>query len=181
MRRLLMLFVSCLLVGCAVVPSRASLPSAAATGDTVVAAAVLPFSNEQVMAEINAERRRAGLVELGHNETLERAALMHSEDMATRDYLSHDVLNGPKFAERAAAIGYPYRVMAENVARGYTTPHELVAAWMASPSHRAAILNPAFRDIGIGLSVGQHRGYLTVSADAMFGVQSSQGLLMSLQ
>lgn len=178
MRRLAIVLTSCLLA-CAAVPARASAPSAVA--DTVVTGAEAAFSDEQVMAEINAERRRAGLVELHHNPTLERAALQHSADMAARDYLSHDVLGGPKFAERAAAIGYPYRQMSENVARGYTTPRELVAAWMASPSHRAAILNPIFRDIGIGLAVGQHHGRQTVSADAMFGVQSDQTLLLSRQ
>ena len=178
MRRLSILLTSFLLAACTAVPTRASAPPA---GAGTVADAAAAFSDEQVMAEINAERRRAGLVELNHNPTLERAALRHSADMAARDYLSHDVPDGPRFAERAATIGYPYREMSENVARGYTTPRELVAGWMASPGHRAAILNPIFRDIGIGLAVGQHNGRPTVSADAMFGVQIAQTLMMSRQ
>ncbi len=179
MRRLCMLLTCCLLVAGAAAPARATVRPA--TADTGAAVAAAPFSAEQVMAEINAERRRAGLVELQQHLTLTRAALRHSSDMAARNYLAHDVPGGPQFAERAAAIGYPYRELSENVARGYRTPRELVAAWMASPSHRAAILNPVFRDIGIGLAAGWQHGRLTISADAMFGVQSGQALLLSRQ
>lgn len=171
MRHLMMFIMICLLVGYAASPSRAAQPSSAADGDTTVVTGPVAFSNEQVIAEINAQRRKAGLAALAQNELLARAALLHSADMAARDYLAHDVPGGPTFVERVSTIGYPYREIAENAARGYATPQELVSAWMASPSHRATILNPAYRDIGIGLSVGQHRGQPTVSADALFGLQ----------
>jgi uncharacterized protein YkwD len=43
----------------------------------------------------------------------------------------------------------------ENIGWGtlwLATPHAIVAAWMASPGHRANILEARFRDTGIGVS-----------------------------
>jgi uncharacterized protein YkwD len=43
----------------------------------------------------------------------------------------------------------------ENIAWGtlwLATPRSIVAAWMASPGHRANILDGHFRDTGIGIS-----------------------------
>ena len=45
----------------------------------------------------------------------------------------------------------------ENIAYGggnYGTPRAIVRAWMHSPEHRHNILNPAFRQIGIGFARG---------------------------
>ena len=45
--------------------------------------------------------------------------------------------------------------MGENLASGEETagtPHEIVEGWMNSPGHRANILRPEFREIGIGLA-----------------------------
>ncbi len=45
----------------------------------------------------------------------------------------------------------------ENIAYGtqaYASPRAMVKAWMNSPEHRANILNPEFRDIGVGVVWG---------------------------
>ena len=45
----------------------------------------------------------------------------------------------------------------ENIAWGEGAlgkPRAIVAAWMASPGHRANILRPTFREIGIGITPG---------------------------
>ena len=55
----------------------------------------------------------------------------------------------------------PGFALGENLARGQKTPKEVVDAWMRSPSHRDAILNPDYADLGIGVSAGywvQHFG-----------------------
>ena len=52
----------------------------------------------------------------------------------------------------ASTDGYE---VGENIAWGsydLSTPASIVAAWMASPPHRANILRPTFRDTGIGIS-----------------------------
>ncbi len=39
---------------------------------------------------------------------------------------------------------------AENLARGYTTADATVTAWMASPGHRANVLDSTLRSVGVG-------------------------------
>jgi uncharacterized protein YkwD len=56
--------------------------------------------------------------------------------------------------------------MAENLAWGAGsrgTPAAIVQAWLASPHHRANLLLPRFRHIGIGSAHGSFAGY----SDAM--------------
>lgn len=42
--------------------------------------------------------------------------------------------------------------MAEHIAAGQHTAAEVVTGWMNSPGHRANILNPAVRHVGVGLT-----------------------------
>jgi uncharacterized protein YkwD len=45
---------------------------------------------------------------------------------------------------------YPGGTWGENIAQGYGSAQSVVAAWMASPGHRANILNPAYHYMGLG-------------------------------
>ena len=54
-------------------------------------------------------------------------------------------------------------VAAENLARGYTTADRTVAAWMASPGHRANVLNSRLTRIGVAAVYS--RGQWTVAAN----------------
>ena len=52
----------------------------------------------------------------------------------------------------SSRVGYE---VGENIAWGtaaLATPRAIVAAWMASPGHRANILDPRYRETGIGVS-----------------------------
>jgi uncharacterized protein YkwD len=51
----------------------------------------------------------------------------------------------------------------ENLARGYTTPYYTVKAWMASPSHRANVLDRLLNRIGVAAVYA--RGQWIVVAD----------------
>ncbi len=112
---------------------------------------------------INRERRRAGERPLRPNRRLRRAAQAHTESMAFGDYFEHVGASGPGGGTpltRLRAVGYissarvGYEV-GENIAWGtlkLATPRAIVAAWMASPAHRANILDGRYRETGIGVS-----------------------------
>ena len=55
------------------------------------------------------------------------------------------------------ASGYPYGYWGENVAYGYATADSVMAAWMNSAGHRANILNPHYRDLGVGCAYSASR------------------------
>jgi uncharacterized protein YkwD len=108
---------------------------------------------------VNRERSTHGVGPLATNSDLQRAAQGHSESMASGSYFEHTGPGGT-LLERITASGYlpgPNALysVGENIAYGSlqdSTPVAIVAAWMASPGHRANILNPSFREVGIGVS-----------------------------
>jgi len=109
---------------------------------------------------VNRERARHGESALHWNERLVAAAQGHTESMAFGDYFAHTGPRGETPLTRMRRTGYisssriGYEV-GENIAWGSLwlgTPRAIVAAWMASPGHRANILDARFRETGIGVS-----------------------------
>jgi len=104
---------------------------------------------------INAQRARAGLQPLTENLLLQRAAELHSLDMAARDFFEHQNPDGVQPDARIVRQGYPPILVGENLAWGETvksSPAVIVSMWMKSPGHRANILEPGYREIGIGMA-----------------------------
>lgn len=86
------------------------------------------------------------------------AALMHSEDMAQRNQLSHRGVDGGLAGERASTQGYRWRQIGENVARGQGSASQVVAGWLASPEHCANIMNAEFTEMGAAYALGAGSG-----------------------
>jgi uncharacterized protein YkwD len=99
---------------------------------------------------VNARRATAGLRPLAINATLMREAQRFSGVQAAMGTISHRGNDGTNAGQRLARAGYNWRFYGENLAAGQETPEAVVAAWMASPTHRANILTPKAREIGIG-------------------------------
>jgi uncharacterized protein YkwD len=138
-----------------------------AAGDACANAAVQPESGnlptvaDATLCLLNGERADRGLASLAIDGRLQRAALAHGGDMVDHLYFAHDGRDGSKPADRIRAAGYlssggAWRI-GENLAWGtgaLATPRAIVDAWMASPGHRANILQPAYREIGFGVIAG---------------------------
>ncbi len=108
---------------------------------------------EQRVLELTNQRRRAhGCTPLRHSVPLRRAARGHTVEMALAGVMSHQLPGEPKFSTRITRAGYTgWRLVAENVARGFSGPAAVVRAWMNSPGHRRNILNCRLRDLGVGV------------------------------
>lgn len=115
----------------------------------------------RVIELTNEHRRAAGCANLTWNAALGTAAQRHADDMAANNYFSHNSRNGTTFGTRIRQAGYRYRLAAENIAAGYQTPEEVVSGWMASPGHRANILNCRLRNVGIGYGESNGSAYGT--------------------
>jgi stress response protein SCP2 len=111
-----------------------------------------------VVDATNRERASAGLPPLQLEPRLGVAAQAHAEDMVGRRFFAHDTPDGRTVADRVLAAGYAYAVVAENLAAGQRSPAEVVQGWMSSPGHRANILAPAVRQIGVGYVGGGEYG-----------------------
>ncbi|MBC7261538.1 MAG: CAP domain-containing protein, partial [Chloroflexi bacterium] len=108
------------------------------------------FENDLITL-VNQERVRRGIPPLATNAALTTAARSHSQDMASNDFFSHIGSDGSTFAQRLVRAGYTnFCTGGENIAAGYSSPQAVFDAWMSSTGHRDNILNPSFRDIGVG-------------------------------
>jgi uncharacterized protein YkwD len=94
---------------------------------------------------------------LNRDSRLDQAAGKHAEDMAATGVLSHDTpagaVNYPVGwdpGQRITHEGYTWSRYGENIAAGQTTAEQVVGDWLDSPGHCANIMNPNFRDIGLG-------------------------------
>jgi uncharacterized protein YkwD len=128
------------------------------------AAVTLSKAEQAVLNAVNKERADRGLPRLRAHASLMKAARAHSADMAVNGYLSHTSHDGTSMANRIRSHGYASSgwltwKVGENIARATPAssaakPTSIVAAWMKSPGHRAAILTKAYRDAGIGTRAG---------------------------
>jgi uncharacterized protein YkwD len=129
---------------------------------------------------INVQRHSHGLPAVRLDPRLSQAARAHSRDMVRRRYFSHTTPEGLSFADRIRGTGYLRAsrqwFVGENLAwgwRGRDSARRIVRAWMHSPPHREVMLNPAYREVGIGIVSGVPRplppGGATYTAD--FGVR----------
>ncbi|MER5521608.1 CAP domain-containing protein [Streptomyces sp. NPDC002763] len=124
-------------------PKPSSTPKATATASGVVA---------RIVELVNAERSKVGCSALTLNKTLSKVAQAHSEDMALHQNMSHSGSDGSSPGDRITSAGYTWSAYGENVAYGYASPEQVMAGWMASPGHKANILNCTFKEIGVGLA-----------------------------
>lgn len=129
---------------------------------------------EQVILQTNEKRAEQGLSGLTLSDELSEAALAKGQDMFTDQYWSHTAPDGTEpwyFIEQA---GYKYKVAGENLARDFMNTSDMVVAWMASPTHRANLLNPKFQEIGIAVIDGRLNGFETTLVVQMFGAPGTK-------
>jgi uncharacterized protein YkwD len=120
---------------------------------TTTPALAVPTYEERVLTLTNGERAAAGCPALTPNPQLEAAARKHNDEMARTGNFSHTGLDGSTVGDRATAAGYPFRVIAENIAAGQASADEVVRSWMSSEGHRANIVNCELRDLGVAYAV----------------------------
>lgn len=104
----------------------------------------------EVVRLVNIEREKEGLEPFVASGKLSYVAKIKSEDMSSNRYFDH---NSPTYGspfEMMKSFDIKYLSAAENIAMGQATAERVVEAWMNSPGHRANILNPRLRQLGVG-------------------------------
>jgi uncharacterized protein YkwD len=83
------------------------------------------------------------------NDQLEQAALVHSQDMNTKNYFSHIAPDGSTAGDRIIQAGYNWLNYGENIGMGYKNENEVIEGWLNSPAHCKNIMNPGYKEIGL--------------------------------
>jgi uncharacterized protein YkwD len=135
-----------------------------------------------VLDQLNSIRVQHALVPLTLSPSLTAASAQHSEQMAADGYFKHSSYNGSAFWLRIgrwySSSGYTYWSVGENLlwSSPNVTPSVALQMWMESPEHRANILNPSWREIGVvalhvGTAPGTYRGRPVTIITTDFGVR----------
>jgi len=121
-----------------------------------------PQVGKEVLSLVNAARGKArkcgrkqfaAVPPLTLSAVLSRAALLHSQDMANKNFFEHRGSDGSLVGERAARVGYKWRQVGENIANGAETAETVVDMWLKSPGHCANIMASGFTEMGIAFAV----------------------------
>jgi uncharacterized protein YkwD len=136
-----------------------------------------------LLAQINAFRAAHGLVRLRVSSALDAVADGHSVQMARLGYFSHNSANGLSFSARIARVysprGYRSWSVGENLVWGGPDigASRAFRLWLASPPHRANLLNASWREVGLGAvhstsAPGVYGGGPATIVTADFGARS---------
>ncbi len=115
------------------------------------AAAPAALQVRAVTCLVNWARARDRRRRLVRRPALQRAAAMKGERVASCGQFSHTPC-GASATAAVRAAGYRFTTFGENLfagSWGQVSPRNVVTAWLQSPEHRANILGPSFRDLGL--------------------------------
>lgn len=103
-----------------------------------------------LLFRINDARARDGLAPVVEHPGLARVARDHSRDMVEASFIGHTSPTTGDAPDRVRGAGYRSKLILENIGRGYS-PGEIHEGLLASPGHRANILNRDVTHVGIGV------------------------------
>jgi uncharacterized protein YkwD len=111
--------------------------------------------DQDLFARVNEVRAQHSLIALRPSHELAEVARAHAEDMARRNYLSHENPEGKNPLERVTAAGVTgFRLLAENIGASSVAGDRIeaiVSEWLKSHDHRENLLNPAFNTAGVAV------------------------------
>jgi uncharacterized protein YkwD len=141
--------------------SPAAAASACAGADATPATASRAELETATLCLLNEERAAVGVKPLTAHHKLQKAAVRFSQSMVKEQFFDHVSPSGSTLASRAKKVKYMKGArrwsLGENIAWGTgerATPASIVDAWMHSPGHKRNILDPTFKEIGIGIASG---------------------------
>ena len=144
----------------------AMLVLTAFAASSALAASPAPHSERALLAAMNGARTSRGLRPLRLDAKLQSAARAHTTEMLRYGYFGHGA-----FGRRLSSFGVRGPFVGENLAWGngrFRRAGVIVREWLRSPEHRANLLRPGFRRVGVGSLTGRFSGLrnvLVVTAD----------------
>jgi uncharacterized protein YkwD len=130
--------------------------------NTAGAASTGKYLEQDILDLINKERTANNLQPLAWDPKVAELARLHSKDMGWNNYFNHRGLDGKMVSDRAEANGLDWHMIGENIAMvsGFSDPvNHVVTGWLQSPGHRKNILDPRWKETGIGIFITSNGTY----------------------
>lgn len=127
------------------------------------------IDQKRVIELTNKEREKKGFSDLVENDALDKAAQAKAQNMFSENYWAHFAPSGKTPWDFILASGYHFTYAGENLAKNFYAADDVVSAWMNSTTHRANLLNPSYKDIGIAVVEGVLNGQKTTLVVQEFG------------
>lgn len=137
------------------------VPAAVAQASDINASSLIELTNQA--------RTESGLKPLSPNHKLTQAAYRKAHDILEQGYFAHTNPSGKPFYQWIEEEGYNYLYAGENLAVDFSSNEGVAAAWLASPSHRANIVNENYTEIGLVALRGAWQDHATTVVVQMFG------------
>ncbi|MBR6713377.1 MAG: hypothetical protein IKI76_10355 [Selenomonadaceae bacterium] len=118
-----------------------------------VALAAESFAVE-VLNLVNAERAKVGAAPLRLADDLQEESAIRAREIV--EVFSH---TRPDGSDCFTVMRNRGRTCGENIAAGHASAQETVEQWMNSEGHRENILNPNFRELGVGYAYEDYSTY----------------------
>lgn len=122
----------------------------------------------EIHKEVNITRSVQGVGTLQYRNDIAEVARTHSEDMAARDYFSHNAPDGTDHSDRLEATGIQCEASGENLAYRegiFSDPERLadqvVQQWINSEGHRENLLEQQWQAEGIGVHIDGDEVWVT--------------------
>lgn len=125
-------------------PTFTTKPTVGTTTTTTTPPASNSSFEKRVFELVNEERAKAGVKPLKWKETLAEGAKIRAVEIQTS--FSHTRPNGETCFTVAPGV------RGENIAKGQSTPEEVMKGWMNSAGHRSNILSPDFQYIAVAFN-----------------------------
>ena len=137
------------------------------------------ITSARIVQLTNAERIKAGQKELQVNSQLTQAAQQKGEHMLKEDYFAHISPSGVTPWFWINKVGYSYQVAGENLAIDFDESEDVVAAWLASPTHKENMLLPSYTETGVAVVTGEFQGGTSTIVVHLFGLPSKDKALVA--
>lgn len=124
--------------------------------------------SKQIIKLTNEFRATKNIFPLKENSLLDQAAYAKVQDMLVNQYFDHISVTKKGLSDWLKISGYKYSVGGENLAMGFLSADDVMQSWLASPSHRANLADPEFKEIGTNVVAGAFMGADTTLAAQIF-------------
>jgi hypothetical protein len=132
--------------------ARSGLASAWFKNPKAVLSYATSVNDQDLLSDTNQARQSAGQKTLKLNAELTKAAQAKANDMALRNYWSHNTPAGNPPWTFVTATGYTYQKLGENLAAGFADSQSTIDGWLASPEHKENMLDSGYSEAGFGFA-----------------------------